>query len=181
MNSTGRNGFTRSVTFAAVAAIAVLPWLAVARAVTGPDTALATYLVAANAAYIAVIAPSGRRRLTVFALAAVIGCLLAIASRSWGELALGLAIVLAVARSGFLYRLAPIRGAAVELVLAGGGLLFARFLAVPSLRGLVLALWGYLLVQSVYFLVGGLRARLSAGERRDPFAHAYARALELLD
>ena len=63
---------------------------------------------------------------------------------------------------------------------AGGGLVFARFLFGPTVTALVLALWGFFLVQSLYFLLGGKHAP-SLARHPDPFQDAYARATALLD
>jgi hypothetical protein len=177
----GGAGFGRSVIVAAIGALGVLPWIVLARPFAGPDAALAAYLVLLNAAYVALIAPRRGRRLAAFTVVGFAGAVVAVLSRSWSELALGLGLLLATARSGFLYRLPAARAVAIEIVLCGGGLLFARFLAAPSARGLMLALWGFLLVQSIYVLVGGLRVSLPGGSRRDPFVEAHARALELLE
>ncbi len=175
------NGFGRSVRFAALGAAGVVPWLVLARPFVAAQTALAAYLVIVNAAYLAALAPALRQRVGVFAVAALVGLALAGLARSWTELAIGLGAILATARSGFLYRVPAARAAAAEAILVGTGLLFARFLAGPSPRALMLALWGFLLVQSVYPLVGGVRLRAAPDRGRDPFEVAYGRAAALLD
>ncbi|MGH7803632.1 MAG: hypothetical protein ACREQJ_04740, partial [Candidatus Binatia bacterium] len=121
----------------------------------------------------------GRVATSLVALAA--GLAVAVLARSVAELAIGLGAILAVGRSAFLYRAPAARAAVVEALLIGGGLLFARWLAGPSPLGMVAALWGFFLVQSIYFLIGGVRGRPVTGRRRDPFEEAHARALALLE
>ena len=175
------NTFGRSVAFAAIGAAGVIPWLVLARPLVGADSALAGYLVLVTAGYLAGLAPQRRQSLAALLIATLVGCALATVARSWTELTLGLAAVLATGRSAFLYRASSARAAVIEAVLVGTGLLFARFLAGPSPRALMLALWGFLLVQSVYFLVAGVRMREPSGRRRDPFEEAYDRAVGLLE
>jgi len=175
------NSFGRSVAFAAVGAAGVIPWVVLARPLVGADAALAGYLVLVTAGYLAGLAPQRGQSVAAFVVAALVGCGLAAVARSWTELTLGLAAVLATGRSGFLYRAPVARAAVIEAIVVGTGLLFARFLAGPSPRALMLALWGFLLVQSVFFLVGGMRIRAASGARRDPFAEAYGRAVALLE
>ncbi|HSD10111.1 MAG TPA: hypothetical protein VLF14_03950, partial [Candidatus Binatia bacterium] len=97
------------------------------------------------------------------------------------QLVLGLGVLVAVARSGFLYRSTPARSVVVEAIITGGGLLFARFLCGPSSAALLLSTWGFFLVQSVYFLVGGTYTPAGSGRHPDPFQDAYGRAMALLE
>lgn len=174
------NTFGRSAVFAAVAGCGVMPWLLVAAPLLGVRGALSFYLVTATAAYAMAVAPSLRRGLGASVLIATLGGALAACARGLPELALGLAVLLALARTGFLYRRRSGRAVAVEIGLVAAGLLFARFLAGSSLLSVMLALWGFLLVQSVFFLLGGGGEREDAA-RRDPFDAAYERANALLD
>jgi hypothetical protein len=57
----------------------------------------------------------------------------------------------------------------------------ARFLAAATPFATALAVWGFFLVQSVFFLVGGVQPRREPGPQPDPFEDAHARALALLD
>jgi hypothetical protein len=175
------NPFTRSLSFAALAACAVLPWMVAARPVCGTDRALAVYGIIVTAAYLGGLAREAGRGLIVSLTALAAGAALAAAARTTGELVLGLGVLLAVGRSGFLYRAPLPRAVVVETLLVGGGLLFSRLLAGHAPLSLVLALWGFFLVQSAYFLVGGMRARQGSGPHPDPFEDAHARALALLD
>jgi hypothetical protein len=68
----------------------------------------------------------------------------------------------------------------VELLLGCGGLMVARALAAPSPVALGMALWGYFLVQSCYFLLAGWGARQPAAGVEDPFDRVRRQILELL-
>jgi hypothetical protein len=94
-----------------------------------------------------------------------------------GHTAVASAGLIACGRSGILYRSRPLRALVLESLLAAGGLVFAGQLAGASLA---LAAWGYFLVQSLFFLVGGIEARPDPGPA-DPFERARAELLALLD
>jgi len=174
------DSFARSAAFAAVAALGWMPWLIATGPLIGSPAARAIYLVGVTALYAGGLAKSPPRRAMVALVAALAGGVLAIIARGTPELCLALAAVLGVARSGFLHRAAPPRAVAIEAGLLVGGLLFARFLAVGPLAT-ALALWGFLLVQSCFFLVGGIGPRAADGRHPDPFEDACARATEVLE
>jgi hypothetical protein len=175
------DSFGRSAAFAACAALLWIPWLLVVGPVAGPWTARALYLVGATAAYVAGLGGRVARGLPAAVLAAGAGCVIAVVARDAATLSVGLAVVLAVARSAFLYRAAPARAVAIETVLAGGGLVFARLLGTRSALGMLLPIWGFFLVQSFFFLVGGVDVRRPASAHPDPFEAARARAMEILE
>ena len=175
-----RSAFAKSLWFAAFAAGGLPLWLLLVRPIFGAERAVGAYFVAVAAAYLGSIAPTRGRALVVAILATAAGGLAALLTRAPGELVLVLTVLVAVARSGFLYRCTPARGVAVEAIVAGGGLLFARFLCGPSVAALVLSLWGFFLAQSLYILLGGTTAT-AVSRHPDPFQDAYGRALALLD
>ena len=160
------DSFGRSAAFAACAALGWMPWV-----VLGGPRAL--YLVAATSAYVGGL--GGPRRLPAAMLTAIAGGVLVVAGDA-AVLCIGLAVALAVARSAFLYRAAPARAVVVEAALAGGGLFFARLLGTPSL-----AIWGFFLVQSFFFLLPAVRVRETTTGHPDPFEAAHARAMEVLE
>ena len=174
------NGFGRSILFAVLVAVASLVWCVIARPVLGPAATISTVLIAAVATYLTGLVPETRRRVATFVVAAVAGSVAAAVSRSGTELVIALAVILAVGRSGVLFRASGARAIVIEAALVVGGLLFARFLAGPLPNGLALSLWGFFLVQSLYFLIGGVRIRGRFAARRDPFEEALARANGLL-
>jgi hypothetical protein len=167
------DSFGRSAAFAACAALGWIPWL-----VLGGPRAL--YLVAVTSAYVAGLGGSIARRLPAAILTAIAGGALLLTGDA-AVLCVGLAVALAVARSAFLYRAAAARAVVVETALAGGGLVFARLLGARSPLGMVLAIWGFFLVQSFFFILAGVRVRETATGHPDAFEAAHARAMEVLE
>jgi hypothetical protein len=175
------DSFVRSALFAAVAALGWLPWEMIASPLLGAWNARALYLLATTAWYVAGLSPRGTRRMAVALAAGLIGAGVALAARTTAELAIACGAILAVARSGFLYRTAPARALGAEIALLLGGLLFARFLAGSPPTSVAPAIWGFLLVQSLFFLLPGVRSRPVVGRHADPFEEAHRRALALLE
>ena len=173
--------FGRSTAFAALAGIGVMPWLLIAAPLLGMRWALTLYLVALAALSVLACAPSLRRGLGACAAVAVLGAGVAVTMPTLPGLVLSLGVLLATARGVVLYRRRSARAVALEVALIGGGLLLARFLAGPSLVSIMLAVWGFLLVQSFFFLVPGARVSAGAAPQRDPFDAAHERARALLD
>jgi hypothetical protein len=130
--------------------------------------------------YVVAMAPSWSRSLSVGAIAVALSALVATFASSLTEVALGAGLIIAVCRSGFLYRRRPARAMAIETALTLGGLLFARYLAGPSALATGLAVWGYFLVQSLFFAVSGWQPRAAATKGLDPFDEAERRALAVL-
>ena len=175
------NTFARSAVFAAVAAALWLPWAILAGPALGWWPARAIYLIAATAVYAGGLANRRARALPLVVIVAVAGCLAALVAASTAELAIALAVLLSFARSGVLYRARPARALATEAILISAGLLFARYLGGFTVVSTALALWGFLLVQSVFFLIAGVRARSLVDGSTDAFEEAHRRALALLD
>ena len=90
-------------------------------------------------------------------------------------------MILALSRSGFLYRSQPARALLLEGALSGGGLAFAYAMAGPGLLATALAIWGFFLAQSLFFLAGGVKQRDAEPAGTDPFEKARQRALALMD
>jgi hypothetical protein len=175
------NTFLRSAVFGVVAAAGWVPWVAVAGPIAGVWNARALYLIGVTTVYVGGLSPRGARRMTAALVAGLIATAVAFAVRSTAELSIGLAVILGIARSAFLYRSTPARAVAKEAALLVGGLVFARFLAGPSLASTGFAIWGFLLVQSLFFLTSSPGARPQAGRIIDPFEEAHRRALALLE
>jgi hypothetical protein len=173
------DGFARSVVFGALAALLWIPWAILVSPIVGTWNARALYLIAVTVFYIAGLSPSRSRAGSAAVAAAASAVVITLAARSTAELAMGLAAVLGVARSAFLYPAAPARAAVRELALLVGGLFFARFLISTSMPSTALAVWGFLLVQSCFFLIAGTPRR-SPARQPDPFDDAHQRALNLL-
>ena len=175
------NTFGRSALFAALAALAWLPWMIIAGPLVGVWNARALYLIALTVLYVAGLAPHSSRRLMLILVVGSVAGSVALVAHATADLAIGLAGILGITRSVFLYRAAPARAVAVEVTLLVSGLLFARFLAGASLASTAFAVWGFLLVQSLFFVIAGARERGPAPPRPDPFDEAYRRALAVLE
>lgn len=172
------NTFFRSALFAACGAAAYLPAVAVLGPTVDVQTATALYLAALVTCYIAGLVRPGLHRLRAALIVGGLGVALVAGAASLREVVLGLAAVLAVARSACLYKAPPARALLTELALVGGGLCFARFLLAQSVLSGVLAIWGFFLVQAIFFLVRGITPRVDP--QRDPFEAAHRRAMAVL-
>jgi hypothetical protein len=175
------DSFGRSLVFAAVAGLGCAVWMGVAGPLCGGGFAAATYLVGAVAAYLAGLAGGARRRLLAAVLGMTAGGAVLMTAPGFPALSLGLVVVLAAGRSVFLLRGTAARAVLVETGLGLGGLTFAWAMAAPTVGGVMLAVWSFFLVQSLFFLVGHPRTRPATHPGCDPFDTAHARALVLLD
>lgn len=92
--------------------------------------------------------------------------------------AVGLTVLIAVARGVFLAPRAPGRAVLVEGAVGLGALALASAFVPGGLLGLGLAVWAYFLVQSLALLPGGAAPARHKGA--DAFADAIARAERLL-
>jgi hypothetical protein len=175
------NSFARSLVFAAVAAAGYAPFSMLVSSRLDAGTALATYAVAAVAVYLVGLASTLRRGVGAALLAALLGAGVLAVTDSTREGVIGAALVLSLCRSGVLYRAPFARALLLEALLLVGGLGLARHLVGPSTLSLVLAVWGFFLVQGVFFLVAGVSEKRSAPEVLDPFEAARAQVLAILE
>jgi hypothetical protein len=165
------SSFTKTLCFGAVAAASVpLTVLALAGWI-GPHHALALHAVAVTAGYLAFLSNGLRRRLAVFAGAALAGGIAWAMAGSTTSLVVLLGLLVAVVRSAILFRGRPARAVAIELAVLAGSLVTAEFLFTPGILGSALAAWGWFVAQSFYFLLGGITPRRRE-KRGDPFDHA---------
>ncbi len=174
------HGFGRSLVFSALAAALYPAFALLARPLLGPAPALSAWIVACLACYVAWLAPRRSHALVAGALAALLGALVLALAQGPRDVALGAALVLGVCRSGLLHQARPARAVALEAVLLLGGLALARSVASPGLLGTALGIWAFGLVQSAYFLAGGVRERSEQVGDVDPFELARTRALRLM-
>jgi hypothetical protein len=184
----GATGFARSLALALLAALGCPPWLGVAGPALGWGLAFQLYAVGSAALYLAAIAP---RRMTGVLAAGALGaggCALALGGASLHTTCVAMALGLGALRSIALWPGTTPGGftarALAEFALLGGGLalashLFASRTPFPG----ALALWGFFLAQSAFFLIPGLAARASAGAAAagDPFELTTRRLRALLD
>jgi hypothetical protein len=175
------NGFGSSLGFA-IGAAAGWPLFALfAGPLIGASAALSLYLVCLAALYVFGTSPDRARGLGAAALTGAIAMAFAVLARDPAVVALGAAIGIGLARSALLHRRSAGRAIATETLLLGAGLLLARFLATPAPLGIALALWGFFLVQSVFFAIGGTSERRAENGALDPFERAKRRAMEVLE
>lgn len=177
------NGFARSLLFAAVVAGAFPVFALVVNPVLGRTTALSLYLVGIAVLYVAGLAPRRSRGVVAAGIASALGALVLLLAPSVGTIAVGAALVVGVCRSGVLYRSRRARALVFETLLLAGGLGLARFLAGPDTLQVAFAIWGFFLVQSFFFLLGGVgeRSHGAGTAGLDPFEVARARAVELME
>ena len=173
------DGFGRTLLYALGSAAALPAAVVFLGPAWGTSAALGLYVWAAAGLYAWGVA-RGRRGRWAAAAGALGGALLAWSfspGLAWS--ALGGAALVALCRGVIEPRQRRGRALAIELLLGGAGLGAAAFLASGGLRSLALATWGYFLVQSLYFLLGG-RAGAGRAAELDRFEQARARLQQLL-
>ncbi len=175
------NSLVGSLAFGLITALGSIPWTIVCGPMLGRLWALAAYCLVIVVVYVVVIAPSWRRGIAMGGLTGGFAGLVGLLAPWPAEAILGSVLILAVVRSGFLYRQAPARAVALEVMLALGGLLAAQLVAGLTLLGTALAIWSFFLDQSLFILVGGRRDRGSEELVEDPFDRARQRALALME
>lgn len=173
--------FSGSLVFGAVAAMGSVVFMVAMAPSLGASLASSTFCVAAAVLYLVASAPSWSRGIRIGLLAGALGGALLLVAPSATVAILGATVGLGLMRSGFLFRAKPGRALLVELCLLGGGLLLANALADSGSLGFAMAIWGFFLVQSVYFLLGGIGERSESTAELDPFKEACVRATRLME
>ncbi len=173
------NGFGRSLVFAAAAAFGW--WLVhpLAGALLGTSLAARLYLAFLVPLYVAGIGHDRRRALHASVVLGIGAAVVTWLALPFGATCVALASGLGVARSGWLHQARPFRAWLTEVVLLGAGLALADFLIQAPAATLAYGIWGFFLVQSAFFLVGGVAPR-QPEPTRDPFDLARARLDALL-
>jgi hypothetical protein len=173
--------FSGSLVFGAAAALASVAFLVAMRPLLGGSLASSTYCVTAAVFYLVAMAPSWSRGIRIGFLAGVLGGATLLFAPNATVAVLGATVLLGLMRSGFLFRARPGRALLVELGLLAGGLLLANALADTGSLGFAVAIWGFFLVQSVYFLLGGIGERPESTPEIDPFEQACVRATRVME
>ena len=173
--------FSGSLVYGVVAALGAIPYLMVTRPIFGASTSLATCYMVAVVVYVIAIAPGWSRGIRIGALAAALGTGIVLLAPGPTVALAGALVLLGLMRSGFLFRAKPARALLIELAVLGGGLALAYGLAGAGPLSLALAIWGFFLVQSTYFLLGGVRQREEPKTKMDPFEQACQQASRLMD
>ncbi len=166
--------FSGSLLFAVLSGLASTAYL-----VTGNPSGVGAIGLAVL--YLVAIAPSSSRALRIGTLAGVLGLALGLLAPSAEASVVGAAFLVGVLRSGFVYRSRPWRGLAIETLLLSGGFVLATILNGYGPLDTALAVWGFFLVQSLYFLIGGVEHRAATPDGIDPFVKAREEALRLID
>lgn len=175
------NSFSRSLGFAAISAALALLLLALLAPLIGASMAARLCLVGVTMAYVAGLARGVASALASAAVLGIFGAGLLLLGPTLEEMAVALAGLLGIARSGVLRSGRPPRALLVEALLLISGLALAGHLLGSSHLSFALALWGFFLVQSCFFLVPGMTPSSVAEGRADAFEQAYARASSLLE
>ncbi len=176
------HGFARTIGAGIAAAVSLVfvqhlaaPWM-------GSASVATLHGAGSLILYTAWLAPSRRAAFRNAAVALAGVALIFVVADSLETRWLGLALLLAFLRSGLGPSMRPARAVVVEVGLLGGGLAMAVWLAGAGWFGQALGLWGYALVQSLYFLVPGRASpRFEQSSDGDPFDRARDRLINLLD
>ena len=172
--------FISSLVFAAVFGLTAVPYLLVALPGLGLIRTLAIGSIVSVAAYIVVVSPSLVRGLRYGALTLVLGVgLYALAPKVVALFAS--AMLLGIVRSGLLYRAKIGRALAIEAMLFVLATSVAQLLAGSTVQSYGLAVWGFFLVESAFFLFEGASPRAGAGSAEDPFERARREATRLME
>lgn len=173
--------FSGSLAFGALAALGATAFLVATRPLLGGSVAWSVYCTAVAVVYLVAIAPDRSRGLRIGCLAGALGLVSLLVAPNSMVAVLGAVLLLGLMRSGFVFRAKPGRALVVELGLLSGGLVLANALADTGSLGPALAMWGFFLVQSVYFLIGGIGTRSGPSPGIDPFQEALSKAIEIMD
>ncbi len=175
------NGFAGSLLFAALVAGAFPVFALLANPILGRASTLSLYLLGIAVLYAAGLAPSRTRAVATAGIGSALAAGVLLLAPSLGTIAVGAALIVGVCRSGVLYRSRRARALVAETLLLAGGLGLARFLAGPDTLQVAFAIWGFFLVQSFFFLLGGVAERAVTPAGLDPFEVARARAVALME
>jgi len=175
------NDFGRSLLFGAVAAAAFVPFAILATPILGWSGGLAAYAVICAATYLAGLGATRRQGFAAAGVLLLLGGAIAVIAPTPRDAILAAALALGICRSGLLYRARFGRSLLLEAFLLCAGLGAAAELLGGSTFSAVLAVWIFFVIQSVFFLVGGVASRKEPEAAADPFEAARMRTLELLD
>lgn len=185
----GAGSFSRSLRFALLCAASCGLWVAFAAPVVGRTLAVESAFSLAAAAYLVGIAPRRATGMTAGTLLLAASALLMLAGVRASTFASALAVAIGVLRSAWLWPVSRGDAAAfarrflAELALVGGGLAFAVKLGQAGVFPEALALWGFLLVQSAFFVLEGAAAPAVRAEpiAIDPFEGSCRRLRAVLE
>ena len=182
-------GFSRSLRFALLCAAACGLWIVLAGPILGRKLAVESAFALAAGAYLIGIAPRRTTGMTAATLLLGASAVLMLAGVRASIFASALAVGIGVLRSAWLWPVSPGDAAAfarrflAELALLGGGLAFAAKLGRADVFPEALALWGFLLVQSAFFVLEGAAAPAVRAQPMaiDPFEGSCRRLRAVLE
>ncbi len=174
------NTFSQSVLFGGVAAAAFAVFALILSSRFGVEWSLVGFAACAIPIYLVGLAETRRRGAAAAMLAAGLIAGVVALDASPREALFVSALALGLARSGIAYPRAFARGVLIESMLGVGGLSVAGILIGTSTLSVVLAVWGFFLVQAVFFLIPRARP-IRPAEAIDPFDEARDRANAILD
>jgi hypothetical protein len=169
-----------SLAFAAIAGLATVAYTLIAPPLLGFTTAWLWWCLLLTAGYLVVIAPSLGRGIRIGMLSAAIGVGIHMLAPGSAAAMLGMTVLLGLMRSGFLFPRRLARALAVELGLGSVAGVLAGALAGPSSLSLGIAVWGFFLVQSLFFVIGGLEVGAPA-VTEGAFEKAHRQAVTLME
>jgi hypothetical protein len=177
--------FSKSLVFGGMAAVALFFTQQLLAPILGSGNVLTLYLAGILVTYAAWIGMGLREKMTNALIASLGAITVFIMTSGIGGVAIGLTLVLALVRTGLASETRTARALCAEGTLGLGALLFADHLASPGWLGDAAAIWGFALVQSLYFLLP-VGEKSSAGQgasagTRDPFERAREQILSLLE
>ena len=172
--------FAGTLAFGIAAGIGFPGFAVLSSPLVGTHTALWLWIALGAIAYSALLGRGWRERITGAFIATLFLIPTAFLTSGIAGIAMGAALAVAIARSRLLGTRHIARTVAVESVLAAFGFAFVTALHGPGWFAISLAIWGWFLVQSLYFLIGGLVSEPAAGDI-DPFDLAHDQARRILD
>ena len=172
--------FGRSLLFAACAALAYPAYWVTWRVAVGGEAPPEFFAAACLGVYAAGVAPRPSAAVRAGFAALCAGLLISVFPLETETRLVGMALLLGVFRSAVLYQRRLARAVFVEAVLLGSGALLAAFVGGPGPLGTAAGVWGFFLMQSLYFLVPGVHPRESRPKGEDPFERAWAHAHSVL-
>ena len=177
----GWNRFSGSLVFGAVAAAGYAPFALLFAPHLGSAPTLGYYALFSVSVYAAGLGATRRQGIGAALLAGALGVAALLVAPTARDLVLAAVLILGLVRSGLVHRARFARALLLETLLLGAGLGLGAHLLGGSTLSTVLAVWGFYLVQSLYFLVGGVSPRREEAVEVDPFDAARARADALLE
>jgi hypothetical protein len=174
------NGFGRTIGFGVAAAVSLVFVQHLGAAWLGSASVAALHGAACVVVYTGLLAETRRAALRNMGAALLGTLVILVLAGSQGTVWIGFALVLAFVRSAVAHGVRSTRVAVIEACLLLAGFAMAQWLSGPGWTGQAFGLWGFALVQSLYFLIpsGGRRAHVSI--ERDPFDRAMHELSNLL-